>query len=202
MAKTKMSDKKRKELLPLIYKVVSEKYDHCNIDKFNAMCKEKFSKKLDEYILEYYKDYDFYKNNHDKLQELGLIQTTYAWFGTNFYDKNIFNLQFDQGFTSNLGSGELQHQKADTCCFSFVTNQKCHDKLDEIYDKMCKDFVENVYVHAKPLYQLVMSAKYCEDILELWDSDEVRKVLLPEKIYPISTMTQEQLEDIRNLLSK
>lgn len=202
MAKTKMSDKKRKELLPLIYKVVKEKYDHCNIDKFNAMCKEKFSKKLDEYILEYYKEYDFFKNNHDILLEMGLVDPIYTWFGTSFYEKDIFKLQFNSGFTSNLGAGSLQHQKAGTCCSFFVINRKSSDNIANIYDNMCRDFVENVYVHAKPLYQLVMSAKYCEDILEVWDTEDVRKILLPEKIYPISTITQEYLEDIRNLLSK
>lgn len=202
MAKTKMSDKKRKELLPLIYKVVSEKYDHCNIDKFNAMCKEKFSKKLDEYILEYYKDYDFFKDNHDLLRELGLIDTMYMWINDKSYEKNIFNLQFKSGFKSNLGVGDRRHIKAETYCASFAYDRKNSDKLPDIYDNMCKDFVENVYEHAKPLYQLVMSAKYCEDILEVWDTEDVRKVLLPQKIYPISTITQEQLEDIRNLLSK
>lgn len=184
MAKTKMSDKKRKELLPLIYKVVKEKYDHCNIDKFNAMCKEKFSKKLDEYILEYYKEYDFFKNNHDILLEMGLVDPIYTWFGTSFYEKDIFKLQFNSGFTSNLGAGSLQHQKAGTCCSFFVINRKSSDNIANIYDNMCRDFVENVYVHAKPLYQLVMSAKYCEDILEVWDTEDVRKILLPEKFIP------------------
>lgn len=202
MAKTKMSDKKRKELLPLIYKVVKEKYDHCDIDKFNAMCKEKFSKKLDEYILEYYKDYDFFKNNHDILLEMGLVDPIYIWLCNNSYEKNVFNLQFKSGFESNLGVGNRRHIKTETCCVSFVYDRKDAINLSKIYDDMCKDFIENVYVHAKPLYQLVMSAKYCEDILEHWDTDEVRKVLLPEKIYPISTITQDQLEDIRNLLSK
>lgn len=202
MAKTKISDKKRKDLLPLIYKVVREKYDHCDIDKFNAMCKEKFSKKLDEYILEYYKDYDLYKNNHDKLLEMGLVDPNYTWLGTSFYEYDIFNLRFNNGFTSNLGVGMLRHHKADKSCSTYVSDRKNHDDLPNIYDNMCRDFVENVYVHAKPLYQLVMSAKYCEDILEHWDTEDVRKILLPQKNYPISTITQEQLEDIRNLLSK
>lgn len=202
MAKTKMSDKKRRELLPLIYKVVKEKYEHCDDDKFNAMCKEKFSKKLDEYILEYYKDYDFYKNNQNILLELGLLSTTREWLRIGYIENNTFGLCFNRCFVSNLGIGVMRHQKAEIDCMTFIRNRIELDKIHDVYFKMCKDFIENVYIHAKPLYQFVMSAKYCEDILEHWDSADVRKILLPEKIYPISPITQEQLEAVKNLLSK
>ena len=201
MTKTKLSEKKRKALLPLVYKKIVEKYPEYNIENFNKKWKEQIANIFDETIKKYYGER--FMGEYDWLVSQGLLhnrQFTVNFLPKNYYgglDNNIFDIEFVRWFSPNLMYGINKKDGADNDvddCINEVA-QKLYN--DGIYAQSCQKFCNDLFEIAKPILKMINSATYCEDILEIWDTMEVRKVLFPEKVYPISTLTAEDMKALK-----
>ena len=201
MTKTKLSEKKRKALLPLVYKKIIEKYPEYNIENFNKKWKEQIANIFDEAIKKYYGER--FVGEYDWLVSQGLLhnrQFTVNFIPKNHYgdlDNNIFNIEFVRWFSPNLMYGINKKDGADNDvgdCISEIAQKLCNDG---IYAQSCQKFCNDLFEIAKPILKMINGATYCEDILEIWDTMEVRKVLFPEKVYPVSTLTAEDMKALK-----
>ena len=201
MTKTKLSEKKRKALVPLVYKKIVEKYPEYNIENFNKKWKEQIANIFDETIKKYYGER--FMGEYDWLVSQGLLhnrQFTVNFLPKNYYgglDNNIFDIEFVRWFSPNLMYGINKKDGADNDVDDCITEvaQKLYN--DGIYAQSCQKFCNDLFEIAKPILKMINSATYCEDILEIWDTMEVRKVLFPEKVYPISTLTAEDMKALK-----
>lgn len=202
MAKTKMSDKKRKELLPFVYKKIVEKYPQYDIDVFDKEWKQKIAKQLDDVIKKYYGErfigeYDWLKSQgflHKR--DFHISDTPIRSYKE--LDNNIFCLKFTTWFYPNLLYGVSGREDTDKGIDEVLSECVHSINKSEIYSQACQNFCNEIFELAKPILVMINSAKYCEDILEFWDTMEVRKVLFPEKVYPISTLTAQDIENLKN----
>ena len=201
MTKTKMSEKKRKALLPLVYKKIVEKYPEYDIENFNKKWKEQIANIFDEVIKKYYGER--FVGEYDWLVSQGLLhsrQFMVDFIPKNCYgglDNNIFAIEFVRWFSPNLMYGINKKDGADNdvCdCISEVARKLYNDG---IYAQSCQKFCNDLFEIAKPILKMINGATYCEDILEIWDTMEVRKVLFPEKVYPVSTLTAEDMKALK-----
>ena len=201
MTKTKMSEKKRKALLPLVYKKIVEKYPEYDIENFNKKWKEQIANIFDEVIKKYYGER--FIGEYDWLVSQGLLhsrQFMVDFIPKNCYgglDNNIFAIEFVRWFSPNLMYGINKKDGADNdvCdCISEVARKLYNDG---IYAQSCQKFCNDLFEIAKPILKMINGATYCEDILEIWDTMEVRKVLFPEKVYPVSTLTAEDMKALK-----
>lgn len=201
MAKTKMSETKRRALLPLVYKKVVEKYPQYDIEVFNKEWGQKIAKQFDEIIKKYYGDR--FVGEYEWLKSQGFLRKMDYHISpepTNSYrglENNIFNLQFMCWFCPNMLYGVAKKADSDKSLDDELTEYKHTINKAGIYSQACQNFCNEIFELAKPILKLINGATYCEDILEIWDTMEVRKVLFPEKVYPVSTLTAKDMEDLR-----
>lgn len=204
MAKTKMNDAKRKALLPLVYKKIIEKYPEYDIDNFTKKWKKQIADIFDNVIKEYYGER--FIGEYDWLVSKGLLHSR-TFLVSPFpirYPKNIeniennvFGLQFEQWFSPTLlfGINKRVDSNEDIQDCIFKATRKLDN--DGIYAESCQKFCNNLLEIAKPILKMINGATYCEDILEFWDTMEVRNVLFPNKVYPVSTLTAEDMKALK-----
>lgn len=201
MAKTKMSESKRKALLPLVYKKIIEKYPEYDIDNFTKKWKERFAEIFDNVIKEYYGER--FVGEYDWLVSQGLLhnrefliedtpKNTYG--GT---ENNVFNIHFENWFGPTLMFGINKKDNADKSVEDCINTARRKINEDGIYAESCQRFCNDLLEIAKPILKMINGATYCEDILEFWDTMEVRKVLFPDKVYPVSTLTAEDMKALK-----
>lgn len=201
MAKTKMSETKRKALLPLVYKKIVEKYPEYDIVAFNKEWEQKIAEQFDEIIKKYYGER--FIGEYEWLKSQGFLHKQdyhISYEPLKSYqglENNIFNLQFTTWFQSNLLYGIGKKEDADIDVNCELQDYKHTIHKAGIYSQACQNFCNEVFEVAKPILKMVNGATYCEDILEIWDTMEVRKVLFPDKIYPVSTLTAEDMENLK-----
>lgn len=200
MSKTKMSETKRKALLPLVYKKIIEKYPEYDIDNFTKKWKERFATIFDSIIKDYYGER--YVGEYEWLKSQGLLQnrTFYINYKLKDYgdiDNNVFDLQFKSWFEPSLMYGIYKKDDADESVKDCINNARIKLEEDGIYAQSCQRFCNELLEIAKPILKMINGATYCEDILEIWDTMEVRKVLFPEKVYPVSTLTAEDMKALK-----
>lgn len=201
MSKTKMSETKRKALLPLVYKKIIEKYPEYDIDNFTKKWKERFADIFDNVIKEYYGER--FVGEYDWLLSQGLLQNktfVVSYTPKDSYgniENNVFNIHFDQWFEPTLMYGISNKDTVDETVNDCI--RKVIRKLEDdgVYAQSCQRFCNDLFEIAKPILKMINGATYCEDILEFWDTMEVRKVLFPQKIYPISTLTDEDMKVLK-----
>ena len=201
MTKTKMSEKKRNALLPLVYKKIVEKYPDYDIENFNKKWKERFADIFDNVIKKYYGER--FIGEYDWLLSQGFLQNKtfiVSYIPKYSYDgieNNVFNIHFNRYFQPTLMYGirtkDTVDENVDDCIRKVI--EKLED--DGIYAQSCQKFCNDLFEIAKPILKMINSATYCEDILEIWDTMEVRKVLFPEKVYPVSTLTAEDMKALK-----
>lgn len=201
MAKTKMSETKRKALLPLVYKKIIEKYPEYDIENFTKKWKERFADIFDNVIKEYYGER--FMGEYDWLKSQGLLQN--RKFHIEYYphrsygdiENNVFNISFETWFGPTLMYGIVKKDNVDESIEDCIG--KVRDKIvnDEVYAQSCQRFCNELLEIAKPILKMINGATHCEDILEVWDTMEVRKVLFPEKIYPVSTLTAKDIKALK-----
>ena len=201
MTKTKMSEKKRKALLPLVYKNIVEKYPDYDIENFNKKWKEQIANIFDEAIKKYYGER--FMGEYDWLVSQGLLhnrQFMVNFIPKNCYsglDNNIFAIEFVRWFSPNLMYGINKKDGADNDVDDCINEVARKLNSDGIYAQSCQKFCNDLFEIAKPILKMINSATYCEDILEIWDTMEVRKVLFPEKVYPVSTLTEKDMKALK-----
>ena len=200
MAKTKMSETKRRALLPLVYKKIVEKYPEYDIDTFTKKWKEYIANVFGNVVKEYYGER--FVGEYDWLVSQGLLHfrtfmVTYIPKGRYDLENNIFNIRFENWFSPSIMYGVHKKDDADEDVDDCINDARRKLEEDGIYANSCQNFCNEIFELAKPILKLINSATYCEDILEIWDTMEVRKVLFPEKVYPVSTLTAKDMEDLR-----
>ena len=201
MSKTKMSESKRKALLPLVYKKIIEKYPEYDIDNFTKKWKERFAEIFDNIIKEYYGER--FMGEYDWLLSQGLLQNrkfhiehcSQRSFGA--VENNVFNISFEVWFSPTLMYGFSRKVDADDHIEDRINQVRRKLNDDEIYAQSCQRFCNELLEIAKPILKMINGATHCEDILEFWDTMEVRKVLFPEKVYPVSTLTAEDMKALK-----
>jgi hypothetical protein len=201
MSKTKMSESKRKALLPLVYKKIIEKYPEYDIDNFTKKWKERFAEIFDNVIKEYYGER--FVGEYDWLLSQGLLHnrqfhiscTPKNSFGD--IENNVFRLQFENWFGPSLMYGIGKKDSVDESIEDCIGKVKRNLEVDNVYAQSCQRFCDGLLEIAKPILKMINGATHCEDILEVWDTMEVRKVLFPEKVYPVSTLTAEDMKALK-----
>lgn len=204
MEKTSLSQKKRTKLYPLVYKIVAEKYPDCNFDNFKQLWEKRIAESLDKLISNYYGSR--FMGEYDWLKEQGLLvqRTVCITYSPDIQHKrqlnNFFNFDFPCRFNSTLQYG-VNTPTDKNKSLQKIFDDFCHDLYEKgIYITACCDFCDRVLEKARPLLKLVDSAKYCEDILEYWDTSEVRKVLFPDKQYQVIVLTKQDISSLTELL--
>lgn len=201
MSKTKMSETKRRALLPLVYKKIIEKYPEYDIDNFTKKWKERFADIFDSIIKDYYGER--FVGEYDWILSQGLLQNRTFYINYipkgyhNCVENNIFDLEFENWFGPSLMYGICKKDDADKSVEDCINNARRKLEADDIYAQSCQRFCNELFEIAKPILKMINGATYCEDILEIWDTMEVRKVLFPEKIYPVSTVTAEDMKAVK-----
>lgn len=201
MTKTKMSEIKRKALLPLVYKKIIEKYPEYDIDNFTKKWKKQIADIFDNVIKEYYGER--FVGEYDWLVSQGLLQNKNFMINNipkNCFgdiENNVFNLRFETWFSPTLLYGINKKCDADEDVNDCINKVRRKFEDDGVYAQSCQKFCNDLLEIAKPILKMINGATYCEDILEFWDTMEVRKVLFPEKVYPISTLTAEDIKVLK-----
>ena len=201
MSKTKMSESKRKALLPLVYKKIIEKYPEYDIDNFTKKWKERIAAIFDNVITEYYGER--FVGEYDWLVSQGFLHNRTFLISckskNSFGDieNNVFNLQFETWFKSTLLYGINKKDDADEEVTDCINKARLKFNEDGVYAESCQKFCNDLLEIAKPILKMINGATHCEDILEFWDTMEVRKVLFPEKVYPVSTLTAEDMKALK-----
>ena len=204
MKKTLMSQKKRTDLYPLVYKVVAEKHQNCDFGRFVQLWEKRIAAELDKIIIDYYGPR--FMGEYDWLKEQGLLIQQDVFISYEASTKhqrqlnNFFDFRFPAWFRPTLFYGVNTPINKDENIQKLFDIFR-HNLFDEgTYAIACCDFCDRVLEKAKPLLKLVDSAKFCEDILEYWDTPEVRKVLFPDKQYSVATLTSQDISFLKELL--
>lgn len=199
MTKTIMTEKKRKALLPLVYKKIVEKYPEYDIKEFNNKWQKQIANIFDDIIKKYYNER--FIGEYDWLVSQGFLQNrSFSIYpASNQYDleNNIFNLDFEHSFYPTLMYGITNKNDADETVVDRIYKAIREIERTHLYGNACQKFCNDLLEVAKPILKLINSTTYCEDILKIWDTMEVRKVLFPDKVYPISTLTTEDMKALK-----
>lgn len=207
MAKTLLNKKKRQEILQIIYKHLSKKYKEFNKDLFEKEWQNKIVNELDTIIREYY-NYPFYKNeeNIELLTKLGFGHFENFWqqIPSNELSNNIFELSFriDGYSTLPVGRNRPYDKDEDIDCIFYRHKYRDSDCAIIRFKNACQDFVENLYNKTKDVVNYVYSCRTVEDVLKIFDYEEIRNLTNSATNKPLTMWSVAKLNELKQFVKE
>ena len=163
---------------------------------------------IDNCIVLYYGD-DIFTRNDWLREELGIQRQAYLHYYTKIneildslhiipeltaYSKLVIPDGWYQRVPAcEKGSGYCEQTSLQT----FITRNDGYEPFESAQDLVINGFVDKFYKVAIPFIKLIQESKYCEDIYKVWDDPEVYKILFPQKTYALSTISENDINNIK-----
>lgn len=208
MSKTRITKTKQRDLLKYLKKYIPKIDESLNITTFLTEIKKNMSNYIDNCIVLYYGDDIFTRNNWLK-EELGIQRQAYLHYYTKFNEiQDSLHIIPELTAYSNLVIPDGWYQRVSACekdsghceqtsLQTFITRNNGYEPFESAQDSVINSFVDKFYKVATPFMKLINESKYCEDIYKVWDDPEVYKILFPQKTYALSTISENDINNIK-----
>lgn len=208
MSKTRITKTKQRDLLEYLKKYIPKIDESLNITTFLAEIKKNMSNYIDNCIVLYYGDDIFTRNNWLK-DELGIQRQAYLHYYSKINEiQDSLHIIPELTAYSNLVIPDGWWQRIPACkrdsgsceqtgLQTFITRNDGYEPFESAQDAIINAFVDKFYKVATPFIKLIQESKYCEDIYKVWDDPEVYKILFPQKTYALSTISENDINNIK-----
>lgn len=212
MTKTTLTKTKQNQLMEYLVKYIQQVRPDLSIEPIKEKISKELTNILDTAITQFFGD-DIFTRNKWLQESLGVRYGVKENFmDIKKDDNNPLKLDFtDINAESTLKIPDPwfdrlpENDSSETeplSCYRYCRRQMEKHKFNETWQQNVAIFRMRFYSFARPFIKLIQESKNCEELYEVWKDDEVYKICFPQKTYAIATLSDDDINFIKDVVNK
>lgn len=212
MTKTTLTKTKQNQLMQYLFKYVQQIRPDLNIESVKEKISKDLTNILDTAITQFFGD-EIFTRNKWLSESLGVRYGVKEDFvDHNREDNNPLGIDFSvinvesslkvpDPWFDRLPENDITEREP-MSCYRYCRKQLEKHKFYETWKQNVATFRMRFYSFARPFIKLILESKNCEELYEVWKDDEVYKICFPQKTYAIATLSDDDINFIKDVVNK